>query len=168
MRKQRPAPRAVVKKMPDQNPTSAAEIAVIKTQVSDLTSTFANFMKAQGDENKNLRDAMLALKDSMATRGKLSAPVVISLLAFLTSFAAIGGGFVHFYVSNQIGGVEKDVVINRGVIAQIQESVVRVNQRAESEELRAKIADVQFQKDLEYMRTDMGVQQKRQPQLLQP
>lgn len=153
MRKRRPAPRAVVKKMPD-DPTSNAEIAVIKTQITDLSSTFSNFMKAQGDENKNLRDAMLALKDSMATRGKLSAPVVISLLAFLTSFAAIGGGFVHFYVSNQIGAVEKDVLIDRGVIATVQESVTRVNLRAEAEELRARITDTQMQKDLDYLRKD--------------
>ena len=96
------------------------KVAVLERQFSDFTNTVTDFIRAQGEENNRIYDAISAggkattaafekLQEQLSSRGRVTGQFVLSLIAVGLSLIVGTCGFVQAYVSGQVSPVKTEM-----------------------------------------------------------
>lgn len=100
--------------MSEQNHTLLVKLA---DRVDNVGTTLKSFIDAQSEENRRIHEriddaqertakAVESIKDSMASRGRVSGGFILSLCATLVSTLAILGGLATTYVNNRLETIQ--------------------------------------------------------------
>lgn len=121
-----------------------SRVVLTEQNLSTLSQTMERFISAQQAENNRLYDAISKqgdhtatglneVKDALNSRGRITGQTVFGVIAIILSLITMIGGFVHFYVQNQIG-------LTKGDVAQVAQTVLAV--KADNDRINEKQWDV--------------------------
>lgn len=103
----------------------------VTEQVSNLAINFDTFIQRQDEENKILHKRIElqndkhdkgidAIKDVLATRGKVSGQFIITLIAVLLSFSTLLVGLVHSYIGVRLENISPTIRANEASITALE------------------------------------------------
>ena len=128
-----------------------------------LSKQVGTFITQQQQENlrlheritetaKDLTNAVTAIKDSNAARGRISGQFILTMLAVLLSSLVAVAGFVQWYVSSQVDKVMPSVAHAVGDMAALRADHHALDARAQQINVDSKVREAELAKDLEWMK----------------
>ena len=128
-----------------------------------LADTVGRHIAAQEVENQRLHEritttardltnAVTAIKDSNAARGRISGQFILTMLAVLLSSLVAVAGFVQWYVSSQVDKVMPSVAHAVGDMAALRADHHALDARAQQINVDSKVREAELAKDLEWMK----------------
>lgn len=150
-----------------EDPTyNASDNHTLLIQLADgqqsLSKQVGSFITQQQQENlrlheritetaKDLTNAVTAIKDSNAQRGRISGQFILTMIAVMLSSLVAVAGFVQWYVSSQVDKVMPVVSHAVGDMAALRAEHHALDARVQQLNVDSKVREAELAKDLEWM-----------------